>query len=196
MNILFVNACLRGSESRTLALCQSYLEHAKDALSATVSEVALAQINLVPFDAQLLEERQAKQYAGKLDDPLFAYAQQFMEADEVVIGAPCWDFMFPAKLKVYFEYVSVYGLTFRIGADHLPEGLCRAKRLIFITTSGGFIEGENLGYRYLCEMAHLFGIPETQYISAEGLDLSSVDIQAQLEKARSALAQIALPPLR
>ena len=43
---LFVNACMRGEASRTLALCREYLERFDD-----VVEVDVAALDLKPFDA-------------------------------------------------------------------------------------------------------------------------------------------------
>lgn len=48
-----------------------------------------------------------------------------------------------------------------------PEGLCKAKRLVYITTSGGPCSFANYGFEYLQGIAHMFGIPETHFISAE-----------------------------
>lgn len=48
MTTLFVNACMRGEDSRTLSLCRDYLETVKD----EVIEVNLAESDLKPFNAQ------------------------------------------------------------------------------------------------------------------------------------------------
>ena len=47
MTTLFVNACMRGEESRTLTLCREYLAGITD----DVVEVDLAALDLKPFDA-------------------------------------------------------------------------------------------------------------------------------------------------
>ena len=44
MTVLFVNACLRGDESRTLTLCREYLEGIED-----VKEVNLSEMRLEPY---------------------------------------------------------------------------------------------------------------------------------------------------
>lgn len=73
---------------------------------------------------------------GKFDDPMFRYAKQFANADEIVVAAPFWDLSFPAKLKIYLEQIAVAGITFRY-TNGRPTGLCKAKKLTYITTSGG-----------------------------------------------------------
>ena len=60
---LFVNACMRGEASRTLALCREYLERFDD-----VVEVDVAALDLKPFDADRVAYRTEKQRAGEWDD--------------------------------------------------------------------------------------------------------------------------------
>ena len=58
MTTLFVNACMRGEDSRTLALCREYLQGKEG-----VVEVVLAALGLKPFDAQMVAYRTEKQKA-------------------------------------------------------------------------------------------------------------------------------------
>lgn len=185
MTTLFVNACMRGHESRTLMLCREYLARKQD-----VVEVDLAALELKPFDAAMVEARVKKQTAGAWDDPVFALSRQFAEADDIVIGAPYWDLSFPASLKVYLEHVSVCDSTFHFTEDARCEGLCKAATLTYITTSGGFVAGANFGYEYLCGIAKMFGISETRFIAAEGLDIAGIDIEGQMNKARAEMAKL------
>ena len=55
MTTLFVNACMRGEDSRTLALCREYLQGKEE-----VVEVDLATLGLKPFDAQMVAYRTAE----------------------------------------------------------------------------------------------------------------------------------------
>ena len=186
MTTLFVNACMRGEDSRTLSLCRNYLDTVKD----EVIEVNLSELDLKPFDAHMVAERSAKQKAGAEDDPLFALAHQFAAADNIVIGTPYWDLSFPAMLKIYLEHVSVCGIVFRYTEDAGCEGIAKARSLTYITTCGGFVEGMNFGYEYFCGLAKMFGIPETRFVAAEGLDVVGIDIEEQLAKARSQISKL------
>lgn len=185
MTVLFVNACIRGEESSTLSLCREYLEGTPD-----VVEVDLSALGLVPIDADFVQRRSELQRAGNFDDPLFDLSKQFAAADEVVIGAPYWDLSFPSALKVYIEHCSVCELTFHYTEDACCEGLCKAKRLVYVTTAGGSIEGANFGYDYLCGIARMFGIPETRLIAAEGMDVVGADREAAMGSARAAIAKL------
>ena len=176
MTTLFVNACMRGEDSRTLALCREYLQGKED-----VVEVDLAALGLKPFDAQMVAYRTEKQKAKEWGDPIFDLSHQFAEADEIVIGAPYWDLSFPAALKVYMEHVSVCDIAFHYTEDARCEGICKAARLTYIASCGGFVEGANFGYEYFCGIAKMFGIPETRFVAAEGLDIVGIDVEAQVD---------------
>ncbi len=185
MTTLFVNACLRGEQSRTLKLCREYLEGIND-----VQEVDLAKLRPQPFYAEEVQHRVDLQSQGLFDDPIFDLSKQFAAADEIVIGAPYWDMSFPAALKAYMEHVSVCDITFHYTEQSECVGKCKAKRLTYITTGGGNVTGANLGYEYFCGIARMFGIPETRFVAAEDLDIVGIDIEAQLDVARAAIAKL------
>ncbi|MEG2261045.1 MAG: NAD(P)H-dependent oxidoreductase [Raoultibacter sp.] len=176
---LFVNACMRGEASRTLSLCREFLSTRQG-----VVEVDLTTLNLPPFTGALLEARSAFERTKTYDDALFSLSHQFADADEIVIGAPYWDQSFPAALKVYFEHVSVCNIPFLYTSEGECIGQCKAKALTYITTCGGFLEGANYGYDYVCGLARMFGIPQVRLVAAEGLDIVGMDVAAQMEKAR------------
>lgn len=182
---LFVNACMRGAQSRTLELCREYLAAKQD-----VVEVDLSALRLMPFDGAAAGHRYDLQKAGRWDDPVFDLAKQFASADEIVVGAPYWDLSFPAALKTYIEHVSVCDITFHYTEQGQAEGICKAQTLTYITSCGGFVEGANFGYEYLCGIASMFGIPETRFVAAEGLDVVGMNVEDQMNKARSSIAKL------
>lgn len=185
-SVLFVNACMRGEESRTLKLCREYLS-TKD----QVEEVDLVALKLAPFDGAMVNKRVQLQEAAQWDDAIFALSRQFSEADEIVIGAPYWDLSFPSALKVYIEHISVCDITFHYTEEGMYEGLSKAKKLTLISSCGGFVpDEEDFGYQYLCGIAKMFGIDEVRSVYAEGLDIDGMDIEAQMNKARAILKEL------
>jgi FMN-dependent NADH-azoreductase len=95
--------------------------------------------------------------------------------------------MFPAVVKLYFESVTVSGLTFVYGENGIPKGLCSAKKLIYVTTSGGPII-HNFGYEYVAALAKSFyGIKEVKFISAQGLDIKGADADMIMQKAKGSV---------
>ena len=139
--ILFVNACIR-PDSRTLLLAQEVLRQ----LDGEIEEVRVSEENLLPLNRELLEKRNELLAARDFSAPMFAYARQFAAADEIVIAAPYWDLSFPSVLRIYLEHITITGITFQYSPEGIPEGLCRAERMIYVTTAGGPIGGRNLGF--------------------------------------------------
>ena len=188
MKVLFVNACVRSTDSRTYQLCKDYI--AKLPEDAQVVEVNLDEAGIKPLDKELLKRRDELLASKNFDDPMFNYAKQIMEADHVIIGAPYWDLSFPALLKIYLEQCSVTGLTYIYNEKGIPEGQCKAKSLSYITTSGGPIGDFNFGYDYIKGLCLLFGIPKTYFVSAEALDVWGNDIDAIMAGAKEKITEI------
>ena len=184
--LLFVDSCVRGELSRTrrLADCfmQQYLALHPD---VTVQTRDLCNDRLQPQYMELLSRRDALWAAGKLDDSIFEAAHQFAQADTIVIAAPFWDLDFPAILKIYLERISMADITFGYGADGALVGLCRAKKLLLITTRGGYYEGGDMemGARHLEALCRMYGIDRFQCIAAEGLDDPAQDPESRLAEA-------------
>ena len=135
------------------------------------------------MDRQSVAKRDLLAAKGDFSDPMFDYAKQFMAADTIVIAAPFWDLSFPAALKQYFEQVNAIGITFRYTETGEPQGLCKAEKLYYVTTAGGPIYSDAFGYGYVKALAQTFyGIPETEMISAENLDVIGADVEAILRE--------------
>ena len=95
-----------------------------------------------------------------------------------------WDLSFPAVLKAYLEQINIVPITFEYTPEGIPQGLCKCRKLYYVTTAGGYIISEDFGYGYVRELAKTFyGIPETVLIKAEGLDIEGVDVERILVKA-------------
>lgn len=177
MSILFINACVR-ENSRTLVLAKNILSK----MSGEVTEVNLNQENIVPLNRELLEKRENLISNKNMDDPMFYYAKQFAEADEILIAAPFWDLSFPGILKAYMEQITVSGITFEYLSGR-PHGLCKAKSLKYVTTSGGPIFAD-FGYEYIKALAkNFYGISETKAYRAMNLDVDMIAAEDVLTKA-------------
>ncbi len=185
--LLFVNACVRRDTSRTQRLGRVWIHRLCREQPCEVEEVILEEEALSGLDTGSLARRDRLLNEGHLEHEMFRYAREFRKADEIIIAAPYWDLSFPAALKCYLEAVSIVGLTFHYRMDGTPEGLCRAKRLTYITTAGGFIGQNNFGYEYIRGLAELFGIEEIQEFRAEGLDIIGADTEAILKQAETEL---------
>lgn len=177
--ILFINACVR-EESRTKRLANHLLSQLQD----TIKEIRLGEIRFPGVDADFLRLRDGFIEKGDYSDAMFDLAKDFAAADTIVIAAPFWDLSFPAVLKQYFEQINVLGITFVYSENGIPKGLCKAKKLYYVTTAGGTIFSEEYGYGYVKALANgFYGISDTVMIKAEGLDIRGADVRAILKTA-------------
>lgn len=193
MKILFVNACMRGEDSRTYRLCKDYLEKffkAKGGEDWQLEEVNLNTAEIEPLTKERLAGRDMLAKDGSFDHDEFALAKQIIGADHVLIGAPYWDLSFPAKLKTYLERCSVTGLTFIYSPEGVPAGQCKAECLSYITTSGSAIADFNFGYEYIKGLCSLFGIEKTYFASAEELDIIGKDVEKIMSAAKDKITDI------
>ncbi len=129
--VLYINSCV-GRYSRTAQIARAFLNGRPD-----VHELRLDEEYLEPLNEDVLYSRSQRIETGDFSHSYFAAAKQFAGADEIVIAAPYWDLSFPSKLKVYLENICISNLTFRYTPEGIAEGLCKAKKLTYITTSGG-----------------------------------------------------------
>ena len=197
--LLFINACVRGEKSRSLKLARRFLDRWQQAHpDGAITEVDLCKDRPVPQYPEVLAERDALWEAGKLDHPMFDLAHQIANADRIVIAAPFWELSFPAILKIYLERITVTNITFGYNEQGANVGLCKAGKLLLITTRGGnFSRPETawmeMGARQLEALGAMDAIPAFQCLAAEGLDDIRNDKEAILAEAMSradALAEV------
>lgn len=163
--VLFVNCCPRDN-SRTERLARKLLNTLGE-----FDEVNPEKEGLVPMSKERLDYRTALIERGDFSDDIFSYARQFAAADEIVIAAPFWDLSFPSVLKIYIENIYVTGIVSKYDENGAPKGLCRAKKLYYVTTAGGAYDGR-FSFDYLKELAESFlGIGEAVLLKAENLDI-------------------------
>ena len=179
--ILFINACVR-SDSRTRKLANTLLSR----LNGTVKELVLTELSFPKSDEAFITYRERCVAARDFSDSLFSLAKDFASADTIVIAAPFWDLSFPASLKQYFAQINIPHVTFYYNEHGVPCGLCKAKKLYYITTAGGPIFNDSYGFGYVRELAQTFyGIPKVEMIKAEGLDIVGADVDSILKEAES-----------
>lgn len=193
IHVLYIDCCIRGELSRTKKLAETFLAELSRSGAYAVERLTLMDEPLVPFQNGFFRQREELLEAGELSHPRFRYAHQFKAAERVVIAAPFWDLSFPALLKVYIENLCVQGITFDCDEKNGTYGVCKAKRMLFLTTRGGALEGSSMdnGTKYLSDMAKFFGIPRFDHIAADGLDLGLEPVETILNRAIERAKEIA-----
>lgn len=184
--LLFVNACFR-ADSRTERLARMWLE--RRAYEGEVVELNLAEVDVHPLDAE--GENPIDVYSQSVatatyEHPMFRYAKDFAQADEIVIAAPLWNYSVPAKLGDYLELVCSQGMTFDIDEQGNYVSLIKAKRLAYIQTAGGpaIAPQDDHSFGFVRTLAERFWfIPQVELVAAWGLDGPDADIDALLAEA-------------
>ena len=180
--LLFLNACIDRERSRTLRIARAAVSILEDRGYET-EEIILEDEYVLPMTTEILGKRNTLLKEGRYDNPLFSNARTFRDADRIIIAAPFWDFGFPSVLKTYLESVSCPGITYRYTPEGELVGLCRAERITYITTRGGFVSDEkDLGFATIEELGNYFGIPEVDCISANAMDIPTTDVDATINR--------------
>lgn len=181
MNALFVNACVK-EDSRTRFLCEAYIQIHWENKEYVLKELDLCKEPLLPLNRERLAQKESDTAAGNFLSADYGYAREFAGADEILIGALCWDSSYPALLKIYLEQVCVKGITFQHGAGRRPVKICAGKKLVIITVCGGYLCENNSFELYFKELSALMGIPEICIFKAEGLEVPGNDPQEVLQR--------------
>lgn len=178
-NIIFIDACMRAG-SRTKRIAERIIEELSGRYC--IETIRLGEADYPVVDNRILEERNN----GTVPKAHAELAGRIAAADRIVIAAPFWDMSFPSALKVFFENMSLFGITFDSN-DKECYGLCKAEKVMYITTRGMDIStGDPLEQAtpYIRALSHLWGWGEMTVISAQNMDYSSPEeIEGRISKA-------------
>ena len=177
--LIFIDACMRAG-SRTRRIASPIIAELRKKYS--VETVDLTG-NIYPVaDNHTLEDRNQ----GIVPAEHVALANKIAAADRIVIAAPFWDMSFPSALKVFFENMSLFGITFDTNEKEC-YGLCKAEKVMYITSRGMDIStGDPLEQAtpYIKALAHLWGWGELNVVAAQNMDYSSAEeIEERIAKA-------------
>lgn len=186
--LVIIDSCMR-AESRTRRI----LNAAREVLSMRYN-IEIIDVNaagLLPLTPEGLEERTS----GIVPEQTLSLAKTIAAADRLVVAAPFWDMSFPATLKAFFENMSLYGVTFEDNG-HTCVGLCKCKKVMYITTRGMDIETgspREQGSSYLMALSTLWGLGEVTTVAAKNLDyLSTDEVEAKIEETSSLAKALSL----
>lgn len=106
-----------------------------------------------------------------LSDQLVA---ELLDADEIILATPMYNFAIPAALKAWIDHVVRAGKTFRYTAAGRPEGLVADKKVLAIIASGGsYAESSRMTaldheVPYLRFIFGYMGIRDVRFVQAGG----------------------------
>ena len=180
--LFYVDACLRdGSNTKKIA----------DAIINKLSEryeietVKLSGCSFPVVKNDILNDRAN----GIVPEEYVSMARKLASSDRLVIAAPFWDMSFPSALKVFFENMSLFNVTFASDEKEC-YGLCKAEKVLYITTRGMNIStGDDLeqATSYIKALSKLWGLGKLHVISAQNMDYSTEEQKE--EKVKNAISE-------
>ena len=178
--LLYIDACIRNSESRTKKIATPIVEELGQKYD--VDTLVLNDLELEIVKEELIKKRNS----GDIADIVMSWAKMVRDADRIVIAAPFWDMSIPAALKVFIELCSIFDVTFK-SDDKTCYGNCRAEKILYITTRGMDIStGDELeqATSYLKAISWLWGIGPLQVVAAQNMDyVSEEEIERKIQTA-------------
>jgi FMN-dependent NADH-azoreductase len=101
---------------------------------------------------------------------------ELLEADEIILGTPMYNFAIPAALKAWIDHVVRVGKTFRYRADGTPEGLLAGKNtkvLVMVASGGKYVNEPELvaldhEIPYLRFILGFMGITDVRFVQSGG----------------------------
>lgn len=120
---------------------------------------------------------------------------ELLASDVVVIGAPMYNFSVASQLKAWIDRIVQPGRTFKYTPTG-PVGLAPGKRVVVVTTRGGFYTSGPLApldfqEPYLKATLGFMGITDVRFIRAEGLSKGEALAAQALSEAQSAASEVA-----
>ncbi len=158
----------------------------RDLATTSLPNITDEWVQAVYTDAAALTPEQKKVLATS--DELI---EELRQADEIVIGAPMYNFAIAAPLKAWIDQVVRAGQTVLFAASG-PKGILQGKKVYVITSRGGaFRPGsptERFDHQepYLRHILGFIGLTDVKFIHAENQKLGE---QGEIARA-AAIAQI------
>lgn len=177
--LFYIDSTMR-EESRTRRIAEALISELGKRYE--IERVSLDGADFPAVGSRILTDRNN----GIVPERYADMARRLAAADRIVIAAPFWDMSFPAALKVFFENMSLFNITFGSN-DRECYGLCRCEKVLYITTRGMNIHtGDALEQAtpYIRAIGHLWGLGELSVVAAENMDYVCVEeIERKIEEA-------------
>jgi FMN-dependent NADH-azoreductase len=177
MKLLHIDSSILGDHSASRQLSRGVVESFtaahpgtevvyRDLANEALSHFSGATLAAAGTPAEGRDAAQAREV-----DTNEAVLQEFLSADVVVLGAPMYNFSISSQLKAWIDRIAVAGRTFRY-TEAGPEGLCKGKKVIVVSTAGGLHSGQptSAGHDDLLKVLFGFiGVTDLQFVHAQGL---------------------------
>ena len=126
--LFYIDACLRDG-SNTKKIAEAVISELSKRYD--IETIRLSDHNFPVVNNDILNDRNN----GYVPEEYVEIARKIAAAERLVIAAPFWDMSFPSALKVFFENMSLFNVTFGSNEKEC-YGLCKAEKVLYITTRG------------------------------------------------------------
>ena len=178
--LVVIDACIRGEESRTRRIAEPIIRELSKRYEITKYD--LTQMPKEPLTPKTYADRAA----GIIPEWALEAARTVAAADRILIAAPFWDMSFPAVVKVFFEHISLFDVTFTDNGRSCV-GLCKCEKVMYVTTRGMNIptgDAREQGTSYLTALSRLWDLGIVLTVAAWNMDYSTPEeIEEKVESA-------------
>lgn len=167
--LVVIDACVRQQDSRTWRIAAPIVEFLSSKYETVVYR--LTEMPMEPLTPATYAER----VAGSVPPWAVKAAKAVAEADRILIAAPFWDMSFPSVLKVFFEHISLFGITFT-DSGRSCVGMCKCEKVMYITTRGMNIptgDPREQATPYLHALSSLWDLGVVLTVAAWNMDYST-----------------------
>lgn len=203
MKLLAIDASILGDNSVSRLLMSHFHDYWMQEYPK--SEIIYRDLNAHPINHLSNEILSAKQQpVEELSETLKSelalsetLINEFLTADEVVIGAPMYNFSIATQLKAWIDRIVVAGRTFKY-TEQGVTGLATGKKVSIISTRGNHytnnasMQAIDHQESYLKAIFNFIGIPEVTIIRAEGLHLGESIREKAINLAKQKIMDIFL----
>ncbi len=115
---------------------------------------------------------------------------ELVNADQIIMGVPMYNFAVPSQMKAYFDLLARAGVTFRY-TENGPVGLIDDKPVYLFATRGGLYKESGIDFQipFVKQFLNFIGLEQVEVIYAEGLSMGDTAEQS-LAKATDQITAI------
>ncbi|EZH74109.1 hypothetical protein ATO12_14640 [Aquimarina atlantica] len=122
----------------------------------------------------------------------FQLIQQVLDADNIVLASPMYNFSLPATVKAWIDTIVVIDKTFAVTEDGGYKGLCEGKKALILAVAGGDYAEETVQEYFSPTIKRNFefmGIPSEQ-ISAFGVTQYQEKVGTIIATAKTEISKV------
>ncbi len=104
---------------------------------------------------------------------------ELVNADQIIMGVPMYNFAVPSQMKAYFDLLARAGVTFRY-TENGPVGLIDDKPVYLFATRGGLYKESGIDFQipFVKQFLNFIGLEQVEVIYAEGLSMGDTAEQS------------------